>query len=167
VQAWRRSPGVAAPASDPYAPREANLSNTGLRTSRTAIITTGLTLLLIIAAPAARAAAAKGSSCAHPYRAGWEPNGGSKPSIGLNGIYGDKYAIKVSAKADERGGEVGFIDASWTPGKPDLKVCEARITFSFRKAYVSHHWQPEPLEFTYNPLRRTDKVTSFVITAAR
>jgi hypothetical protein len=142
----------------------------GLRTSRIAIITAGLAVLLILVAISdgrAEASPTKGSSCANPYRAGWEPNGGSKPSIGLNGIYGDKYAIKVSAKADDRGGEVGFIDAAWKPGKPGLKVCEARITFSFRKPYVSHHWQPEPLEFTYNPLRRTDKVTSFVITAAR
>jgi hypothetical protein len=142
----------------------------GLRTSRIAIITVGLAVLLILTAiggaPAARAAASKGSSCAHPYTVGWEPNGGSKPSIGLNGIYGDKNAIQLRVRAEVRGFEATFLITSWTPRIPGLKLCEVKIVFEPGKTYVSHHWQRAPLEIHLTGSSHA-LLDSFTVTAAR
>jgi hypothetical protein len=123
-------------------------------------------MLVVISAPAARAAATKGSNCAHPYRVGWEPNGGSKPNIGLEGIYGDRSAILLHAKAEVRGFEAAFLITSWTPRIPGLKLCEVKIVFGTGKTYVSHHWQRAPLEM-HLPGPSHVLLDSFTVTAAR
>jgi hypothetical protein len=67
---------------------------------------------------------------------------------------------------------VGRFGASWKPEVHGLKVCTARLTFTWRKPLVSHQWHPHSVIVLFNPElehnhEALDRITSVVVTAAR
>jgi hypothetical protein len=89
---------------------------------------------------------------------------------------GDTNVIKVTAAylgpPASNALAAGRFKASWKPEVRGLKVCEARITFSYRKSLISHQWHPHPVTVLYNTEAEhnhvaLDRITSLVVKAAR
>ena len=118
-----------------------------------------------LTAGATASSGAKGSSCAHPYRVHWDVPQGHLEGRYPEEMLGDTRYIKARA----HGVTVSFTDAymefSWAPRVPGLKLCQARITFDWRKPLVSHQWHRQFVKVPKNPDR--GYVLSFVVTAAR
>jgi hypothetical protein len=124
---------------------------------------------------------AQGSSCAHPYRVFWLIPGKNIPNIDsghkLPGeMDGDTNVIKVTAAylgpPPSNALAAGRFKASWKPLVGGLKICLARITFTYRKPLISHQWHPHPVTVLYNTEAEynheaLDRITSLVVKAAR
>lgn len=147
-----------------------------------AVLAGALALVLPTAAQGGSAnATARGSSCAHPYRVFWLIPGKSIPNIDRGHkvpgeMDGDTNVIKVTAAylgpPSSNALAAGRFKASWKPEVRGLKVCEARITFSYRKRLISHQWHPHPVTILYNTEAEynhvaLDRITSLVVKAAR
>jgi hypothetical protein len=130
----------------------------------------------------ASTATTKGSSCAHPYRVFWLVPGVDIPPIDRGNktpgeMAGDTRLIKASAAylgplPRNPTPTVGRFGASWKPEVRGLKVCTARLTFTWRKPLVSHQWHPHSVIVLFNPElesnhKALDRITSVVVTAAR
>jgi hypothetical protein len=103
------------------------------------------------------------------------PPGHGTPIPGKNPeeMIGDTKIIKVSAaflgpQPNNPTPTVSRFAASWKPAVHGLKLklCSARLTFTWRKPLVSHQWHPHPLTILFNP-EANDLIKSFVVTAAR
>jgi hypothetical protein len=153
-----------------------------------AALLAALLLALVAIVPAgaqggpASIATTKGSSCAHPYRVFWLVPGVDIPPIDRGNktpgeMAGDTRFIKASAAylgplPHNPTPTVGRFGASWKPEVHGLKVCTARLTFTWRKPLVSHQWHPHSVIVLFNPElehnhEALDRITSVVITAAR
>jgi hypothetical protein len=140
-----------------------------------AVLAGTLALALPASALGGSATSAKGSSCAHPYRVFWLIPGKVIPNIDRGHkvpgeMDGDTSVIKVTAAYLGPPGSnalaAGRFTASWKPEVRGLKVCEARITFSYRKPLISHQWHRHPVTILYNA-EADDSITGLVVKAAR